>query len=539
MSKGSSVRISRQGSTAIGIFLIFTSGVFAQRLNPEEPEDYYRKWLEEDVVYLISKEERSVFLKLTNDEERENFVEQFWRRRDPDPSTQLNEFKEEHYRRIAYANDNFKSGVDGWTTDRGRIYIMFGPPNEREAFVSGGPHQRPITEGGGITNNYPWEKWFYRHIPGIGSGIEIEFVDPTLSGKYQIALRKSEKDALFYGSGGETIWEQMGALTRADRLKADIAMRPLGLNNDSLALNLADTPFEKVEQYFQLHQPVPVHFDDLRTMVDTEVYLDQLPLEVRIHHIRINRQASLATLTVAVDTTHLSPTGRTGDAGPLLQLNLYGRLTTIGRKLAHEFEEDVGLYANAQMGRKAFYQRKIPLKPGRYKLTLVVKDQGSEKVGTRETSVIVPSYEKEELALSSIVLAREIRPGQQGATIADGFMTWSGWKVYPVLSDEFQATDPLNCYLEIYDFSRDQSSDSPQLDVDYEILRDSKAERRSPDSFASQSTNLMVDRVIVLAPISLDGLEPGRYTLRLRIQDKISGESRESNVPFRIRPQKT
>ena len=534
------MRFPRQVSTCIGILLSLSfSDVSAQRWKPEEPEDYYKRWLNEDVVYILSKQERSVFRKLTTDEERENFIEQFWLRRDPDPSTEANEFKEEHYRRIAYANENYKSGADGWTTDRGRIYIMFGPPNEREAFVSGGPYQRPLAEGGGVTTTYPWERWFYRNVPGIEPGLEIEFVDPTLSGKYQIALRKSEKDALFYGSGGATIWEQMGALTRADRLKADIAMRPLGLNNDSLAMNLADTPFEKVEQYFQLQQPAPVRLDDLRTMVDARVSYDQLPFGIQIHHTRINREASLVALTLAVDKSHLTLREKSVDGGSLLHLNLYGRLTTIGQKLAHEFEEDIGLFLEAGIRQQGVYQRKIPLRPGRYKLTLAVQDQGSEKVGTSETSVIVPSSEKEELALSSVVLAREIHPGSEGSTIADGFMTWSGWKIYPAFTHAFRSSDPLSCYLEIYDFSRDQTDGSPHLQVDYEILRGSKVERRSPDSFSSQSTNLLGDRLIVLAPISLEGLEPGRYTLRIGVRDKISGESRESRVEFKITPEKT
>jgi len=95
-----------------------------QSLIQEEARDYYRKWLDEDVVYIITDEEREIFENLATEEEREQFIEQFWFRRDPDPTTSENEYKEEHYRRIAYANEHFRSGFPGWMTDRGRIYIL-------------------------------------------------------------------------------------------------------------------------------------------------------------------------------------------------------------------------------------------------------------------------------------------------------------------------------------------------------------------------------------------------------------------------------
>ena len=103
----------------------------------------FRKWMREDVRYILTSEERKAFVRLTTDEERENFIEQFWLRRDPTPDTQENEYREEHYRRIAYANERYASGIPGWRTDRGRIYITFGPPDEIESHPSGGMYQRP------------------------------------------------------------------------------------------------------------------------------------------------------------------------------------------------------------------------------------------------------------------------------------------------------------------------------------------------------------------------------------------------------------
>ena len=155
----------------------------------------YTKWLNEDVAYIITDQERAAFKRLQTDEEREHFIEQFWLRRDPTPGTPENEFKEEHYRRIAYANEHYASSIPGWKTDRGRIYIIYGPPDEIEAHPSGGTYQRPAGEGGGTTVAYPFEQWRYRFIQGVGANVIIEFVDPSGLGEYRMTRDPNEKNA--------------------------------------------------------------------------------------------------------------------------------------------------------------------------------------------------------------------------------------------------------------------------------------------------------------------------------------------------------
>ncbi len=157
----------------------------------------WQKWLKEDVAYIITNEELNAFNALQTDDERENFVEEFWKRRDPTPGTTENEFKEEHYRRIAYANAHyFGSTVPGWKTDRGRIYITFGPPDEIDAHPSGGTYERPAARGGGEGTTYPFEDWRYRHIEGIGKDVMIEFVDRSMNGEYRITMDPLEKNRI-------------------------------------------------------------------------------------------------------------------------------------------------------------------------------------------------------------------------------------------------------------------------------------------------------------------------------------------------------
>lgn len=121
----------------------------------------YRLWLNEDVTYIVQAEERRAFESLRTDPEREEFIVQFWARRDPTPGTSENEAKEEHYRRIQWANQRCKepgSDKSGWATEKGRTYIVFGPPDEIEVH----PDQ----------NN---EQWIYKRINGVGSNVTIEF----------------------------------------------------------------------------------------------------------------------------------------------------------------------------------------------------------------------------------------------------------------------------------------------------------------------------------------------------------------------------
>src|SRR5215204_4003817 len=212
----------------VGLFLSSIPVVFTQdqqdpstkpRNVKPELKKAYKDWLDKDVTYIITDEERKAFKKLATDDERERFIEEFWRRRDPDPDTDENEFKEEYYERIAYANEHFSSGIPGWKTDRGRMYIVFGPPDQKESHPSGGSYDRPYYEGGGTTSTYPFEIWWYRYIEGVGSDVEVEFVDPTGSGEYRVARNPNEKDALLYTpNAGLTLSEQLGLTTKADRI---------------------------------------------------------------------------------------------------------------------------------------------------------------------------------------------------------------------------------------------------------------------------------------------------------------------------------
>lgn len=498
----------------------------------DDREDYYRKWLNQDVVYIITEDERGVFEKLSTAEEKDSFIEQFWLRRDLDPGTGINEVKEEHYRRIAYANDNFKSGIDGWKTDRGRIYILHGAPTSIESFPTGGLYQRPMTEGGGATSTYSREVWYYQHIPAIGSGIEMEFVDPTGSGEYRLALRETDKDALLYVPGaGNTYWEDLGRETRLGRIRTSLAMRPFGLKGDPRGNPVAN-PFVKFEQYMNLTRPRVIQFQDLKTIVETDVYYDNLPFHFRYDVLRYSPDRALCPITLEVSNLDLTykPIGTTTKRATS---HIYGRVENLGRQVAYEFEDVISTDLQEVNAGRALYQRLIPLGSGRYKLHLVLKDLGSEKIGTLQTLLVVPRWQ-EELSSSTLILADRIVPTSGEESPPDPFVTTSGLKVYPNVQGSFGVNDPISVYLEVYGFLLDQSSSSPSVDVAYEIQHRQTATVVKKGNLTSNSLAFSGEKISVARVWRGLQLQPGQYAMEMDIKDLIAGTVIHAEAPFSV-----
>src|SRR5436190_4062812 len=372
----------------------------------KELETPYRKWLNEDVAYIITDEERTAFKRLQTDEEREQFIEQFWLRRDPTPDSVENEFREEHYRRIAYANEHYASGIPGWKTDRGRIYISYGPADEIEGHPSGGTYERPPEEGGGTTSTYPFEKWRYRYIEDVGSDINIEFVDPTMSGEYRMTMDPSEKDALLYvPNAGLTMMEQMGMSSKTDRFNRT--------DGTHLGSSFGGTPasmneFERLERFAKLQKPPSVKFKDLEAAVNSKITFNILPMKLRADYIPLTESTVLTSITVQFENKDLNFQAKEGVQKAIV--NVYGRITTMSRRVVQVFEEPVTIDSPPSMlqeftKRSSIYQKSVPLKPGMYRLNVVAKDVIGGNMNNYEIALQVPLMDTEKLGSSSLILA--------------------------------------------------------------------------------------------------------------------------------------
>ncbi len=489
----------------------------------------YKDWLEKDVTYVITDEERRAFKKLATDDERERFIEEFWRRRDPDPDTDENEFKEEYYERIAYANEHFSSGIPGWKTDRGRIWIMYGKPDERETHPMGGSYERQSYEGGGNTTTYPFEVWFYRYLAGVGSGVEIEFVDPTGSGEYRIARNPNEKDAMLMIPGaGLTLSEQLGLSSKADRITGQGGTGVANYQREQ------DSPFSRLQLLADLSRPPQVKFNDLASAVNTGV-IEENPLnfDFRVDFFRQSDERVITALTIQADNKELTFT----DSGGLQQarMNIFGRITSVAGRRAGIFEDPVITTATTEelteaKNRKSAYQKAVPLAPGTYKVDVIVRDVTSGATGVKHVGFTVPRYDPQKLSTSTLVLASRLE--NLNDQLAVGQFVIGPTKVIPNVSGTYQKGQPVGVYLQVYNAGIDQTTLRPSVDVEYALMKDGKEVGKLTEDWRGMSDS--GQRLTLARLIDTRQLPVGDYELAIRIRDRVSGQALAPSAKFTV-----
>ncbi len=490
----------------------------------KELESPYKKWLNEDVAYIITDEERAAFKRLQTDEEREQFIEQFWLRRDPTPDTVENEFKEEHYRRIQYANDHFASGIPGWKTDRGRIYIVFGPPDERDEHPSGGTYERPPEEGGGETTTYPFEDWRYRYIEGIGNDVTIEFVDPTMTGEYHMTMDPSEKDALTYVPGaGLTLMEQLGLSDKTQRFNRTDGTHlgtPLGGTTTA-----SYDEFTRLEQFTKLQKPPEVKFKDLESQVNSKITYNILPMTARVDYFPLTDASCLTNITLQFNNKDLQFSSK--DGVQKATVDIYGRITTMTRRVVQVFEDTVNVDSPKEMLQaysklRSIYQKEIPLAPGTYRLNIVAKDIVGGNIQNYEMRLDVPRTDPDKLTASTLVLADVIEKVPTKSIGAGQFVIGDS-KVRPRVDETFKQDEKMGIYLKLYNFGGDEKTHKPTGQVEYEVLKKGSTEPVPGYQFTedvAQVPNASATTITLEKLLPLKGLAPGQYELRIKVTDK-------------------
>jgi GWxTD domain-containing protein len=535
----------RTGRLAIAFLaLVFAvpSGLAQKKSSSQDPTEKprnvkpelkkaYKDWLDKDVAYIITDEERKAFRKLETDDERERFIEEFWRRRDPDPDTDENEFREEYYERIAYANEHYASGIPGWKTDRGRIYITWGKPDEIETHPSGGTYNRESYEGGGSTSTYPFERWFYRYLPGVGSGIEIEFVDPTGSGEYRIARNPDEKDALLHVPGaGLTLAEEMGLSEKGDRI-ANVG----GIGQPNYTRE-ADSPFNRLQVLADLSRPPAIKFNDLASAVNSPVIEDNpLNFDVRVDFFRQSDERVITAFTIQTDNQNLV----FQDSGGLqqAQLNIFGKITHVSGRRAGIFEDPVITRATPQelteaKERKSAYQKAVSLAPGHYRVDVIVRDIASGATGVRHVGFEVPKYDAAKLSTSTLILAVKLEGlGDQPAV---GMFTIGNVKVIPNVSGSYHKGSPVGIYMQIYNAGVDQTTLRPSVDVEYALMKDGKEVAKQVEDWRGNSD--AGQRLTLARMLDSRNLAPGDYALEVRVKDRVSGQALVQSAKFTVTP---
>ncbi len=501
-----------------------------KRNQTPELKKAYKDWIEKDVAYIITDEERKAFKRLATDEEREQFIEAFWRRRDPDPDTEENEYREQYYERIAYANEHYTSGIPGWKTDRGRIYITFGKPDEVETHPSGGNYERPSYEGGGSTTTYPFETWFYRYLAGVGSGIEIEFVDPTGSGEYHIARSPNEKDAMLNVPGaGLTLSEQLGLSSKGDRIS--------GINNQNTYQREQDSPFSRLQLLADLARAPAVKYADeegkLTSTGSGKIEDSPLDFDMRIDYFRQSDERVITAFTIQTQNKDLQFV----DSGGVqtARMNIFGRIITVAGRRGPVFEDPVITTATVSelteaKDRKSAYQKAIALAPGTYKVDVIVRDVNSGAQQVKHMGFTVPKYLPNQLSTSTMILAAKLQTLGDQPSI--GQFTIGQYKVIPNVSGVYKHGEPVGVYMQIYNAGVDQATLRPAVDVDYVLLKDGKEVGKTPENWQGMSDS--GQRLTLARLIDTRQLGPGSYELAIKINDRVSGQKLSPTSKFTI-----
>jgi GWxTD domain-containing protein len=485
-----------------------------------------QKWLNEDVVYIITDEERNAFRQLITDEERAQFMEQFWLRRDPTPDTAENELKQEHYRRIAYANQHFASAVPGWKTDRGRIYITFGPPDEMDAHPSGGTYSRPAAEGGGETTTFPFEDWRYRYLAGIGNDVTIEFVDTRMNGEYHMTMDPSEKDALTHVPGaGPTLAEQLGLTDKTDRLRGEGTH--MGTPPGAAP---AGNQFERLQRFARLQIPPPqVNLDDPANAIGKLPTYEMLPMQVRVDYLRVTGSSVLANIAVRFEGRDLKFDRQNGKS----TVTIMGQVSTMTRRPVATFEKAMETDAKAAL-QGAVYAQAVPLAPGPYRLKILASDAISARIATYELALDVPQFDEGKLASSSLILADTVDrlpvnslPGAM-FSIGDSM-------VRPRPGNRFAGDERLGIYLQLYNFRPEAATGKLSGSIEYEIDNAGSGEKVMDFSEeAGGVANASSSQVTIEKLISLKTFQPGAYTLKVTATDRIGNQTVRQQGNFTV-----
>ena len=500
----------------------------------------YKKWLDEDVRWIITDEELSAFKKLSNNAERDVFIEGFWQRRDPTPDTAENEYKEEHYRRIAYANEHYAAGMPGWRTDRGRIYIMYGPPTSIDSHPMGGPYQRSAEEGGGQTETFPFEVWRYRYLEGIGQEIEIEFVDDCGCGAYEMTLDRSKKDALLHvPNAGLTTMEEMGQANKADRFRGgleSLGEGPFNRNNQS-------KQFDRMETFAKLNRAPDIKFKDLQNELVTHKFrTNLLPFDVQVDFVKLTSDTVLVPITLQVPLKGLTFANKDGVQRAVV--NVYGQLTKLSGQIVQTFEETLHRDIPAELLEKeinnvSLYWKALPMRPGLYRLDVVMKDVNGDKTGIFSRSYNVPDFGDEKLTSSTLILADQMEPVPAREVGTGNFVIGTN-KVRPKVQSSdgkpasFTKKEKINFWLQVYNLGVDQKTNKPSATVEYQVVNTATNQHVLDFTESTAQMGNVGEQVTLGKSLQLSQLDPGVYQVTIKVNDQISKQTISPTAKFAV-----
>ncbi len=464
-------------------------------IQAKEPiSDASRQWLEEVVPYIITSREKDVFLSLPTELDRGQFIETFWKKRDPNPQTPENEFKIEYYRRIALANKFFGAGgIPGWKTDRGRLLVLLGPPGEILRDLTPSASVLTLSQG-------PKETWQYWGLPNpnLPYNLEFTFVDKFGTGNYVL------QQALNMDQGRKEAFDP-----------SDVTFQFNYLETISEAMK---NPFENLER--------------LKGVITTQVTYNLIPFHYGIFSFKGMDKRALIPLIVSIPYASL-PSKRS-EFDYFFSINLTINVSDSLGQVVFEASKDLNFKKTATELEKLLdssfrFQTQFSLDPGDYRIHLLVLDNYSGKVGTAHQPFSVPDLSADGPAMSDIVLfqddARTERPAEDER---DGL----GAAVLRASTERiFRSGDELSFFFEVYNLSLDKASGLNNLGAEYAFIQAGKVVFRIPDLPIEPSAQ---KDCRIRTSFRLKNLEPGSYSLEVKINDGHSGKKLTKAVEFTV-----
>ena len=502
----------------------------------------YKTWVEQDVRWIITDEELSAFKHLSNDEERDQFIENFWLRRNPNPESPENEFREEHYARIAYANEHFAAGKSGWRTDRGHMYISFGKPDSIESHPSGGNYERPQDEGGGSTSTFPFETWHYRYLEGVGDNIDIEFVDTCMCGDYHMTMDRSEKDALKYVPGaGLTQMEENGQAKKADRFSTGgIEQLGKGINSSSNQSKM----FDRMDTFYKLQAAPVIKFKDLESYMVNSKILTGPPFlfDVRTDWVKVTNDTVLVPVTLQIHNRDI--TYKTKDGVSMGAVNILGRVSSLTGRPLQTFEDTVAVQVPSELldkeqDKRSVYWKSLPLKPGLYKVDIVIKDvNNADHVGHWFHSVQVPKYDDDQLAGSSLILADTMYRVPTKDIGAGNFVIGNTHimprvQSGPAVPVTFHRSQNLNFWMQLYNLGIGENKQNSAT-IQYQIMDLGTNKAVLDQSEQTSKINPNADQVTLEKSLPLSGLPAGKYEVSIKVDDGVKKQQFAQSAKFTV-----
>ena len=504
---------------------IVPSAAAQKKKSPRDLPPEYRKWLEEEVVYIISKREREVFLQLESDRERRIFVDAFWKQRDPTPGTTENEYRTEHYRRLSYVNQWFgrESPLPGWKTDMGRIYIQLGEPKSTEKYEN-------------EPEIYPTVVWFYDGMSEVGlpNAFNIVFFKKGGMGEYELysPVRHGPMSLLIHYAGDITNYET--AYTKLAETNPSLADISISLIQGEAHYSLQPSLASQV----LLDSRIPsVPYEKVKTAYAEKLLKYKDVIEVEYSANYIDNQAVMAVFSdptglsfvhYALEPQRLSFEEYQGRFRSEIEIS--GRAQDEQGTTVHQFTRTVPINMDAdQIGRiraKLFsFQDLFPLLPGRYKVDILFKNKVSQEFTSAEATVLIP--DPKAFAMSPPLLANRADRDSKYKGANKPFLL-GDVQFVPSPRNDFITSDTMYVYFELHNLPQDLREAGS---VSYAITSGSQNIRT-----LSRPLREYPNPPGLSEEFSLTGLQPAYYELKVSVLDGAQKERLSAGVPFIISP---